>query len=358
LTWSIQWSWQAPQRVATIAACEGGVVVSSGLDVVMLEGNGDVRWSIELPFKVHAAAAVQGAVGVLAAHAFYLLGTQQGEFVHEGRTTPGGFLDLLPRPGGGWVLACRRGQLHLFSAEGRGLRRMESGLVRRLVGWFDREHLLWQDMEGRLCCGRLTGDDRMRRLDERPWSWVSALHQGKLLLQGSDGGLWEGIPHPFGWDQLERIEGASMEPMAGVRAGDGWWVLGIEGRLTALSALDASVEADGEVSEGDPSVLTSAPHFGDLLVLCTPDSMMTCTRDGLLRQWSAPHLHDAERQGRYKAAAEAALARDWDERRALFTRARDAEDLGKLSMAIELYEALGRTVDVKRLLRRQKEGGE
>jgi len=105
-------------------------------------------------------------------------------------------------------------------------------------------------------------------------------------------------------------------------------------------------------------VLTGAPHFGDLLVLCTPDSMMTCTRDGLLRQWSAPHLHDAERQGRYKAAAEAALARDWDERRALFTRARDAEDLGKLSMAIELYEALGRTVDVKRLLRRQKEGGE
>ena len=42
----------------------------------------------------------------------------------------------------------------------------------------------------------------------------------------------------------------------------------------------------------------------------------------------------------------------------MFVRARDAEDMGKLSLAIELYEALGRNEDVKRLLRRQKEGGE
>lgn len=350
MSWSIGWSWQAPERVATLAACEGGAVVSSGLSLTFLEADQSIRWTVDLPFKAHAAAAVPGTVGVLAAHAFYLLGTQNGGFVHEGRTTPGGFLDVLPRPGGGWVLACRRGQLHLFSAEGRGQRRMESGPVRRLVGWFDREHLLWQDMNGHLCCGRLTGKDRMRELDDQRWSWVSELHEGRLLLQGADGGLWEGIPHPFGWDRLERIESSSVEPMAAVRAGDGWWVLGIEGRLQNLSSLDA------ETSEASESV--PAPTYGDLLVLCTPDAMMTCTRDGLLRQWSAPHLRNAERQGRYKAAADAALARDWDERRVMFVRARDAEDIGKLSLAIELYEALGRTEDVKRLLRRQKEGGE
>ena len=334
MSWSIGWSWQAPERVASLAACEGGAVISTGLNLTFLEANQSVRWTVEMPFKVHAAAAVSGTIGVVAAHGFYLLSTQNGGFVHEGRTTPGGFLAVLPRPGGGWVLACRRGQLHLFSAEGRGQRRMESGSVRRLVGWFDREHLLWQDMNGQLLCGRLTGEDRMRKLDDQQWSWVSELKEGRLLLQGADGSLWEGIPHPFGWDSLERIESSSVEPMAAVRAGDGWWVLGIEGRLQNISALDAASPDDKEHEV--------VPSYGDLLVLCTPDAMMTCTREGLLRQWSAPHLNDAERQGRYKAAADAALARDWEERRVMFVRARDAEDSGKLSLAIELYEALGR----------------
>ena len=42
----------------------------------------------------------------------------------------------------------------------------------------------------------------------------------------------------------------------------------------------------------------------------------------------------------------------------MFLRAQEAEDLGKLSLAIELYEALGRSEDARRLLKRQKEGGE
>ena len=57
-------------------------------------------------------------------------------------------------------------------------------------------------------------------------------------------------------------------------------------------------------------------------------------------------------------AAEAALARNWDERKAIFDRAVHAEDEGRLSLAVELYQALGRQEDVKRLLKRQKEGGE
>lgn len=104
--------------------------------------------------------------------------------------------------------------------------------------------------------------------------------------------------------------------------------------------------------------LTEQMPLGDLLVLSTPDAMVTGSRDGLLRRWTAPHLADAERAGRYQAAAEAAMARNWEERRQMFLRAQEAEDLGKLSMAIELYEALGRTEDARRLLLRQKEGGE
>jgi hypothetical protein len=40
----------------------------------------------------------------------------------------------------------------------------------------------------------------------------------------------------------------------------------------------------------------------------------------------------------------------------LFQRALTAEDGGRLSRAIELYEALGRKEDVQRLLKRQKGG--
>ncbi|MCH1616431.1 MAG: hypothetical protein L7R83_02850 [Candidatus Poseidonia sp.] len=349
MTWNVAWSWQAEGRIAALAAVEGGLLVSSGLRLELLEADGSTRWAVDVPFKVHAAYASQGTVGVLAAHGFFLLNTSDGSMVNEGRSAPAGFSDLRPRPGGGWALAGRRGEIHLFSQHGRGIRRVESGPVRRLLGWLDREHLLWQDPDGHLWCGRLTGDDRKRLLEERSWSWCSSLIDGRLLLQSSDGGLWEGIPHPFGWDAINRLEYDSVEPMSAVRTGDGWWVLGIEGHLLSMTEPD-----DGS----DETPLTRGMNLGDLLVLCTPDAMATATRDGLVRRWTAPHLADAEREGRYKAAAEAAMARNWEERRQMFLRAQEAEDLGKLSLAIELYEALGRAEDARRLLKRQKEGGE
>ena len=351
MAWNIAWSWQAPARVATMAAAEGGVVVSSGLNLTFLEDDGSIRWEVEVPFKIHAAFAAQGVLGVLAAHGFYLISTQHGGMMGEGRSTPGGFRDIVHRPGGGWALAGRNGQLHLFSQQGRGIRRVETGSIRRLLGWLDREHLLWQDDDGLLWCGRLTGDDRKRPLEDRTWSWCSTLQDSRLLLQSGDGSIWEGVPHPFGWDLLERLEHDSHEPMDAVRSGDGWWVLGIEGHLHSMSA---PVRQDDEAE----LPLTEQMPLGDLLVLSTPDAMVTGSRDGLLRRWTAPHLADAERAGRYQAAAEAAMARNWEERRQMFLRAQEAEDLGKLSMAIELYEALGRTEDARRLLLRQKEGGE
>jgi len=348
MSWNVAWSWQADARLATMAAVEGGMVVSSGLDLILLESDGSVRWKVQVPFKVHAARAVQGSIGLLAAHGFYIMDSSTGVLVSEGRSTPGGFSDLAARPGGGWVLAGRKGQLHLFSNQGRGIRRVDSGPVRRLVGWLDREHLIWQDPEGCLWCGRLTGDDKKRRIEDRSWSWCSTLENGRLLLQSADGGLWEGVPHPFGWDQLDRLESDSLEPMDAVRSGDGWWVLGIEGHLVSLS----TVRNDGD----EERPLTERMNLGDLLVLCTPDAMATATRDGLVRRWTAPHLSEAEREGRYKAVAEAAMARNWEERRQMFLRAQEAEDLGKVSLAIELYEALGRSEDARRLLGRIKEG--
>ncbi|MDA7740576.1 hypothetical protein N9K43_00710 [Candidatus Poseidoniales archaeon] len=346
--WTITWSWQAPGRIAAMAAAEGGMVISSGLDLFMLEVDSTVRWQIELPFKAHALCVQNGVVAVLAAHGFYVISTSDGSMLSEGRSTPGGFTDVAARPGGGWILSGRKGHLHLFSHEGRGIRRLDSGKVRRLLGWLDREHMMWQAADGRLWCARLAQSDQKRCLEDRVWSWVTPLMHGRLLMQSSDGGLWEGVPHPFGWDSLERIEYDSLEPMEGVRSADGWWILGIEGHLHHLSSGEG----------GDGELLGQGMNLGDLLIGLTSDAMATATRNGLVRRWTAPHLAQSERQGRYQAAAEAALAKNWEERRSLFARAQTAEDEGRLSRAVELYGALGRTEDVRRLLKRQKEGGE
>ena len=318
MSWSISWSWQAAARISAISAVEGGIVVSNGLELVLIESDGSIRWTVKTPFKVHSINYHNGVLAALAAHGFYVISTTDGSMLHDGRSTYGGFTDVLSRPGGGWILSGKEGQLHLFSHEGVGIKRFETGKVRRLVGWLDREHILWQS------------------------------DQGRLLLQTSSGEIWEGVPHPFGWDHIEKLQSDSLEPMEGIRCGDGWWVLGIEGLLYHLSGLNDENE----------TILGQDMNLGDLLQKVTADSMVTATRNGLLRMWKAPHLTNSERESRFQAAAEAALARNWDERKVMFDRARQAEDEGRLSLAVELYQALGRQEDVKRLLKRQKEGGE
>ena len=348
MSWSISWSWQASERVSAIASVEGGVVVSNGLQLILLESNGDIRWQVKTPFKVHSITCQNGILAALAAHGFYVISTTDGSMLHEGRSTYGGFNDVIARPGGGWILSGKEGQLHLFSHEGIGIKRFATGKIRRLVGWLDREHILWQSDDGKLWCGRLGNNYSKRCIEDRIWSWVSRLDQSRVLLQTSSGEIWEGVPHPFGWDYIEKLQSDSLEPMEGIRCGDGWWVLGIEGSLYHLS----------ELSEGDDSILGQDMNLGDLLEKITADSMVTATRNGLIRMWKAPHLADSERESRYKAAAEAALARNWDERKQMFDRARQAEDEGRLSLAVELYQVLGRVEDMKRILQRQKEGGE
>ena len=346
MTWSVSWSWQAPSRISAIESVSGHLCVAYGLELTLFDEKNEIQWQRNMPFKAHAICNGDGRIGVLAAHAFYLLNTVDGSMVHEGRSCPGGFLHLLNRPGGGWVVSGRDGNLHLFDANGIGIRRIQSGIIRRLIGWLDREHLLWQDESGVVYCGQIAQQDKRRVVDSTVWSWVSPLIDGRTLLQSADGQLWDGIPHPYGWDRLERIEIDSLEPLMATRVADGWWVLGIEGHLDHMTSDSEEVR----VGEG--------MDLGDLLVRLGPNSMVTCRRDGLVRRWVAPHLAEQQRRHRQKEAADAKLARSWDERRQLFERAQTAEDEGRLSRAVELYEALGRMDDVQRLLRRQKGGGD
>ena len=338
MSWSISRSWESPAIISMIAPVGDNLLVSAGLEIILLDNESQIRWQRSMPFRVHGAQHASGQIALLCGHGFHLIRASDGKQIGEGRSTNGGFSDIIARPGGGWVLSCRKGQLHVFNQDGRGIKRLDSGKVRRLVGWFDREHLIWQDDSGRLRCARLAKDDSQRLIEDRIWSWVSRMSGGKVLLQAADGILWEGVPHPYGWDGLDAIETRSLEPLAANRAGDGWWVLSIEGSLQSMSSDESLGVSD----------------LGEMLCGLAADTMVTATRNGLVRYWQSPELANLRRAEMQRMVAEAQIANDWEERKRIFQRACKAEEEGRISLAVELYESLGRSNDVNRLLSRQR----
>ena len=122
--------------------------------VILLDEETNQRWKRSLPFRVHSAAHDSGKIGALCGHGFHLLrvsdGTQIGEedppqvdsatFYHA--LVAVGFY---PAEKDNCTCSIKKMRIETF-----GRRR-----VRRLIGWFDREHLMWQDEDGKLRCARL-----------------------------------------------------------------------------------------------------------------------------------------------------------------------------------------------------------
>ena len=96
---------------------------------------------------------------------------------------------------------------------------------------------------------------------------------------------------------------------------------------------------------------------GDLVASNLADRMLTATREGLIRMWIGPHLVSRRRLLFEEIASGDMRRLDWEQRQVIFEAARDAEDSGMLSRAIELYESLGRAEDVRRLIS-QREGAD
>lgn len=337
--WEVAWSVQE-QRVAAVANTVDGALVASSTEVISYDSSGNIRWRRSLPFAVYRLEVDGTNVGLLCGQGFYLLRISDGVSVHEGRATSGGFADILPRPSGGWVLSDRVGHLHLFDVNGIGIRRLNTGEIRRLVGWLDREHLLVHDRDGRIRCLRLVQQDFSRFVDDKYWSWMGRLTSGQVLMQASDGELWLGRPHPFGWDELDRIESVGTEPIDSVRSGDGWWYLDIDGQMHRLPPHESGLEMKG----------------GDIISGNGIDIMVTATSNGLIRWWEAAELSSKRRAITQQLVADEKQRLDWEYRRNMFQEARQSEDDGMLSKAIELYQALGRTEDVRRMFERQNRG--
>ena len=341
--WEVAWSLQE-QRVAAVTCAGDGMMVACGSQVVSFDSLGNVRWRRNLLFTVYRLEVDDSNVGLLCGQGFHILRISDGTPIHEGRATTGGFQDLMPRPGGGWVISDRVGHLHLFDVAGIGIRRLNTGENRRLVGWLDREHLLLHNQDGRIRCLRLVQHDLSRYIDGKNWSWTSRLSNGQMLLQATDGEVWMGQPHPFGWDALDRVEMVGTEPIASVRSGDGWWLADIDGRLLRIPPLVDESEQSAEM------------RGGEFIAGNGIDIMVTATQSGLIRWWESAQLSSERRAIIQRLVTEERQRLDWEYRKNMFQEARRAEDDGILSRAIELYQALGRSEDVRRMLQLQSRG--
>lgn len=79
-------------------------------------------------------------------------------------------------------------------------------------------------------------------------------------------------------------------------------------------------------------------------------SILTATREGLLRWSIAPGVSSIRAEGRRSQQEEERRRLDWLQRSTMFESAQQAEDEGLWSRALELYRALGRDEDVRRIL--------
>ena len=325
--WRVGWSHQLEGKVSAIAADAAGMIVAAGGIIRMLDTEGEFIWRRELAFDVYHLEIDLHTVAVLAGPGFHLIDIDSGDSLGEGRSVSGGFRSIIARPGGGWVLQDRGDHMHLFDRSGKGIRRLRPGRIRSLVGWLDREHLLAHDDDGYLRCLRLSGDDGQRVIEGRRWAWVSRLSGGNMLVQSPEGSLYEGTPNPFGWDSLELLRELAADPLAADRGGDGWWV---------------------------PSTPGQGLPAGHLLSSNGADVMCTATRDGLVRWWESPQLASRRTELLKYLAIKERRRIDWEQRQVMFEAALAAEEEGMLTNAIELYQALGRTEDVRRLLGQQE----
>ena len=97
MSWSVSRSWQAPDLISTACNVGNELLVSCGLELVLLDEETNQRWKRSLPFRVHSAAHDSGKIGALCGHGFHLLRVSDGTQIGEGRSTTGGFSDILSR---------------------------------------------------------------------------------------------------------------------------------------------------------------------------------------------------------------------------------------------------------------------
>ncbi len=300
-----------------------GFAVSNDNYIHFLNLNGKEVWKKKLPFKPYRIKSNEELLGVLMGNGFIVLNSKTGEQLHEGRSTQGGFSEIIDRPGGGWILTDRHEKIHIFNQKGFGIKRLFSGRIRKLLGWIDREHLLIHDGDGCLRCIRLLSKTTQRQIEENIWSWASELKNGEVILQSLNGNLMKGKPNVSGWDSLENITDKCIDPFDSTWTKDGWWILNMENKLFNLENFQ------------------EFENFGDLVTSDEKETIIIANKKGILRIIASKKLIK-ERNKKISIEFEKyKFNLDTIEKQHIFKMAKQAELAKDFVKANNLYNSIG-----------------
>ena len=321
--WGIISSHNFEGVITSIEFNKSGIAISNNKEIHYMDLQGNKKWKIKMPFKPYHMQNNEELLGVLMGNGFIVIDSNTGEQLHEGRSTQGGFSQIINRPGGGWVLSDRHEQLHIFNQEGYGIKRLFSGKIRKFIGWIDRDHLLVHDGDGCLRCVRLMALSTQRQIEEKVWSWSSKLENGELLVQSANGGIWRGKPNIMGWDDLEFVTDQCLEPLNSIWSEDGWWIM------------------DMEKSIFNTSIMQRFENIGHLIAGNSRDIIAVANNEGLLRIIGSQELIRQKNENVSFEYEKIKYSLDSEKRQELFKSAKNAEAINDYENATKLYNTLG-----------------
>ena len=335
--WGVAWSCKFEGVITSIEFNQNGIAISNNNNIHFLDFKGNKKWDIKMPFKPYKLHSNKDLMGILMGNGFIVIDTNSGEQLHEGRSTQGGFSEIISRPGGGWILSDRHEQLHIFNQEGLGIKRLFSGKIRKLIGWIDREHLMIHDGDGCLRCLRLMADSTQRQIEEKVWSWASTLNNGELLLQSLDGNIWTGKPNPTGWDDLSLTLDECFEPLNAIWTNEKWWIINMNNKIHNMHTQQEFV------------------NFGHIIASNSNDVFAIANNEGLLRIIESADLIKKRNEKigfEYEKIKHSLYS---EERQTTFKLAKNAEIKGEHKKANELYNSLGIEYNAKHTFSEKEE---
>lgn len=321
--WEVISSHKFEGVITSIEFNEFGIVISNNKNLYFTDFEGNQKWKIKMPFKPYKIKANENLLGILMGNGFVVIDSNTGKQLHEGRSTQGGFSEIINRPGGGWILSDRKEQLHIFNQKGYGIKRLFSGKIRKLVGWIDREHLMIHDGDGSLRCLRLKADSTQRQIEENIWSWASELKNGEVLLQSLDGKIWKGKPNFSGWDSIEMIEENIFEPFKSIWTEGGWWILNMENKIFNITTKQEFI------------------GFGDIIASNSDNLFSVADRNGIMRIIGSRKIVDKKNEKITFEYEKRKYSLNSEKRRNIFKIAKIAEMNNDFEKANELFKSIG-----------------
>ena len=317
--WGILSSHNFDGVITSIEFNSSGIAISNNKKIHYLDFQGNRKWSIQMPFKPYQIKCNGKLFGILMGNGFIVINSETGEQLHEGRSTQGGFSQIINRPGGGWVLSDRHEQLHLFNEQGYGIKRLFSGKIRKLIGWIDREHLLVHDGDGTLRCVRLMAQTTQRQIEEKVWSWASKLENGELLMQSLEGEIWKGKPNTNGWDELNQVTDKCLEPLISVYSHEDWWIMNMESKVFNLKTNQEFENLGHLIASNSKGVLAVANNKGLLRIIGSPELIKEKNDEISFEHEKIKYsLNSENRQNTFRLAKNAEAINDYDNAKKLY----------------------------------------